>query len=45
MKQSTGIHIEYPEKYQDPPFNTLKIEPSHKYLKKGTLLKWFDKYD
>ena len=45
MKESTGIHIEYPEKYQDPPFNTLKIEPTHKYLKKGTLLKWFDKYD
>ncbi|MFL2628388.1 MAG: DUF4407 domain-containing protein [Candidatus Marisimplicoccus sp.] len=45
MKESTGIHIEYPEKYQDPPFNTLKIEPTYKYLKKGTLLKWFDKYD
>jgi len=45
MKESTGMSVEYPEKYQDPPFNTVKIEPTHKYLKKGTLLKWFDKYD
>ena len=45
MKQSTGMSIEYPEIYKDPPFNTVKIEPTHKYLKKGTLLKWFDKYD
>ena len=44
MKESTGINIEFVEKFQDPPFNTIEIKSSKRYLKKGSLLKWFKKY-
>ena len=44
MKESTGMNIEFVEKFQDPPFNTIEIKSSKRYLKKGSLLKWFKKY-
>lgn len=44
MKKSTDLEIAYEEKYQDPPYNSIKIHSSEKYLKKGSLITWFNKY-
>ncbi len=44
MKKSTDLDIVYEEKYQDPPYNSIKIHSSEKYLKKGSLIKWINKY-
>ena len=43
--RSTGSKIEFDEKYEDPPFNKIKIKPSYKILKKGSLLKWIEMFN
>ena len=37
--------FEYHEKFIDPPFNNIKIKSKIKILKKGSLLKWIQKFD
>lgn len=44
MKKSADLDIVYEEKYQDPPYNSIKIHSSEKYLTKGSLIKWINKY-
>jgi hypothetical protein len=45
MVESTGNKLEFDEKYEDPPFNKIKIKPSYKILKKGSLLKWIELFN
>ena len=45
MVESTGSKLEFDEKYEDPPFNKIKIKPSYKILKKGSLLKWIELFN
>ncbi len=42
---SVNNDFEYHEKFTDPPFNTIKIKSKIKILKKGSLLKWIQKFD
>ena len=37
--------IEFIENHEDPPFNTTIIKPSHRILKKGSLLKWIEMFN
>ena len=45
MEMSIGNRIELNEKFEDPPFNLVKIKSNIKVLKKGSLLKWFEMFD
>lgn len=45
MLRSTGTEIEFVENHEDPPFNTTLIKPSHRILKKGSLLKWIESFN
>jgi len=44
MLDSTGKKIVFEEKFEDPPFNKIKIKSNIKTLKKGSLLKWIEKF-
>ena len=44
MMKSMGQELEYTERYKNPPFNTVRLEPSYRVLKKGSLLKWIEKF-
>lgn len=41
--ETTGKKLIRQNLYLDPPFNRLKTPDNTKYLKKGTLVKWFNK--
>ena len=41
--ESTGEKLIRQNIYLDPPFNKIKTPSNKKYLKKGTLVKWFNK--
>ncbi len=41
---STGKKIVFEEKFEDPPFNKIKIKSKIKTLKKGSLLKWIENF-
>lgn len=41
--QTTGKKLIRQNLYQDPPFNKIKTLDKTKYLKKGSLIKWFNK--
>ena len=41
--EATGEKMIRQNLYQDPPFNKLKTLDKTKYLKKGSLIKWFNK--
>jgi hypothetical protein len=41
--ETTGKKILRQNLYQDPPFNKIKSLDKTKYLKKGSLIKWFNK--
>jgi len=41
--ESTGEKLIRQNIYLDPPFNKIKTPSDKKYLKKGTLVKWFNK--
>jgi hypothetical protein len=44
MMKSMGRELKFVEKYKDPPFNTVRVEPSYRVLKKGSLLKWIEMF-
>jgi hypothetical protein len=44
MLRSTGTEIEFVENHEDPPFNTIFIQPSYRIFKKGSLLKWIEMF-
>ena len=44
MLGSTGKKIVFEEKFEDPPFNKIKIKSKIKTLKKGSLLKWIENF-
>lgn len=44
MMKSMGQELEFAEKYKDPPFNSVRVEPSYRMLKKGSLLKWIEMF-
>jgi len=44
MMKSMGQELEYTERYKNPPFNTVRLELSYRVLKKGSLLKWIEKF-
>ena len=44
MLDSTGKQIVFEEKYEDPPFNRIVIKSNIKTFKKGSLLKWIEKF-
>lgn len=44
ISSSAGKQISLEERYEDPPFNTIRIERSEIILKKGSLLEWIKKY-
>ena len=44
MMKSMGHELEFSEKYKDPPFNTVRLEPPYRVLKKGSLLKWIEMF-
>tara|TARA_Y100000741_G_scaffold307438_1_gene250242 strand:- start:1377 stop:2339 length:963 start_codon:yes stop_codon:yes gene_type:complete len=44
MLDSTGKKIVFEEKFEDPPFNKIKIKSKIKTLKKGSLLKWIENF-
>jgi hypothetical protein len=44
MMKSIGYELKFAEKYKDPPFNTVRVEPSYRMLKKGSLLKWIEMF-
>ena len=44
MMKSMGHELNFEEKWEDPPFNTIKIGPPYRVLKKGSLLKWIEMF-
>ena len=45
LLKSVNNDFEFDEKFNDPPFNKIKIKTKIKTLKKGSLLKWIQKFD
>ena len=45
MLESIGSKMEFVENFEDPPFNNIKIKPSYRVLKKGSLLKWIKMFN
>ena len=41
--ETTGNKLTRQNLFQDPPFNKIKTLDKTKYLKKGSLIKWFNK--
>ena len=44
MMKSMGHELNFEEKWEDPPFNTIKIGLPYRVLKKGSLLKWIEMF-